>query len=322
MSTYKEKDHYATLGLTSKATQAEIDNAYQKLAAEWHPEKHPGSRVHAQRKFNDISEAYYVLSNQARRDNYDHLTHKYNTEDAYRTFEKFYSEQGFQQPNEREFFDKQYPHRKRSYYEVLGVTKNSSLADIQKAYRDLAIKYHPKNSSDPAAEQKFTEINEAYTHLSDAARRRAYDEYRFGELVPFTSHSIFNDFFNTRPFLAADDDKFFRPLMWKSPYEMQREFDKDWMEIEKLGSGGNTEYAETYKSSTVQERKPEGLVGKTVTEKSSIKDGKKTTVKTEEILKPDGTKEVTETVTEGTDTKTNKYLLGPGQERKAIGPSK
>jgi len=230
--------------------------------------------------------------------------------------------QGFQQPNEREFFDKQYPHRKRSYYEVLGVTKNSSLADIQKAYRDLAIKYHPKNSSDPAAEQKFTEINEAYTHLSDAARRRAYDEYRFGELVPFTSHSIFNDFFNTRPFLAADDDKFFRPLMWKSPYEMQREFDKDWMEIEKLGSGGNTEYAETYKSSTVQERKPEGLVGKTVTEKSSIKDGKKTTVKTEEILKPDGTKEVTETVTEGTDTKTNKYLLGPGQERKAIGPSK
>jgi curved DNA-binding protein CbpA len=84
MSTHK--DHYATLGLTNKATHAEIENAYQRLAAEWHPEKHPGSRTHAQRKFNDISEAYYVLSNQARRDNYDRLIHKYSTEDAYRTF--------------------------------------------------------------------------------------------------------------------------------------------------------------------------------------------------------------------------------------------
>jgi molecular chaperone DnaJ len=86
MTTHKEKDHYVTLGLTNKATQAEIENAYQKLAAEWHPEKHPGNRVHAQRKFNDISEAYYVLSNQTRRDQYDNLAHNYGTEDAYRTF--------------------------------------------------------------------------------------------------------------------------------------------------------------------------------------------------------------------------------------------
>jgi len=89
------------------------------------------------------------------------------------------------------------------------------------------------------------------------------------------------------------------------------------MDIESLGP--STEYAETYKSSTVQERGPQGLIGKTITEKSSIKDGKKKTTKTEEVLKPDGTKEVTETVTEGTDIKTNKYQLGPGQERKAIG---
>jgi curved DNA-binding protein CbpA len=86
MSIQREKDHYATLGLSNKATQAEIENAYQKLSTEWHPEKHPGSRVQAQRRFNDINEAYFVLSNPARRDNYDHLIHKYNTEDAYRTF--------------------------------------------------------------------------------------------------------------------------------------------------------------------------------------------------------------------------------------------
>jgi|MGYP006912547286 hypothetical protein len=90
------------------------------------------------------------------------------------------------------------------------------------------------------------------------------------------------------------------------------------MDIESLGNG-NAEYAETYKSSTVQERGPQGLSGKTITEKSSLKDGKKKTIKTEEVLKPDGTKEVTETVTEGVETKTNKYLLGPGEERKAIG---
>jgi len=89
------------------------------------------------------------------------------------------------------------------------------------------------------------------------------------------------------------------------------------MDIESLGP--STEYAETYKSSTVQEKGPQGLVGKTITEKSSIKDGKKKTIKTEEIMKPDGTKEVTETVTEGMDVKTNKYLLGPGQQNKAIG---
>jgi curved DNA-binding protein CbpA len=175
----------------------------------------------------------------------------------------------------------------------------------------LVLKYHPKNNSDPSAEQKFTEINEAYTNLSDAARRRNYDDFRFGELVPFTSHSIFNDFFNTNPFLQLEDERLFRPILMKTPSQIQKEFDRDWMDIEKLGNGA--EYAETYKSSTVQERGPQGLTGKTITEKSSVKDGKKTTIKTEEVLKPDGSKEVTETTTEGTDTKTNKYLLGPGQ---------
>jgi curved DNA-binding protein CbpA len=210
-----------------------------------------------------------------------------------------------------------YPHRKRSYYEILGVPRNASSYEIQKAYRDLALKYHPKNNSDPVAEQRFTEINEAYTHLSDAARRRNYDDFRFGELVPFTSYNIFNDFFNTKPFLALEDERLFRPLLMKNPAQMMKDFDKDWMEIESLGN--NAEFAETYKSSTVQERGPQGLTGKTTTEKSTLKDGKRKTIKTEEVLKPDGTKEVTETTTEGAESKTSKYMLGPGQERKAIG---
>jgi hypothetical protein len=104
--------------------------------------------------------------------------------------------------------------------------------------------------------------------------------------------------------------------MLKTPSQMQREIERDWMDIESLGS--NTQYAETYISSTVQQKGPEELTGKTITEKCSIKDGKRKITKTEEIMKPDDTKEVTEIVTEGSDVKTNEYLLGLGQEKKAI----
>ncbi len=68
---------------------------------------------------------------------------------------------------------------KRDYYEVLGVDKNSDDATLKKAYRKLAMKYHPdRNPDDETAEQKFKEVNEAYEVLSDAEKRSRYD--RFG----------------------------------------------------------------------------------------------------------------------------------------------
>ena len=67
---------------------------------------------------------------------------------------------------------------KRDYYEVLGVDKSASADDIKKAYRKMAIKYHPdKNPGDKEAEEKFKEAAEAYSVLSDADKKARYDQF-------------------------------------------------------------------------------------------------------------------------------------------------
>ena len=67
---------------------------------------------------------------------------------------------------------------KRDYYEVLGVDKSASADEIKKAYRKLAVKYHPdKNPGDKEAEEKFKEAAEAYSILSDADKKARYDQF-------------------------------------------------------------------------------------------------------------------------------------------------
>lgn len=74
---------------------------------------------------------------------------------------------------------------KRDYYEVLGVERGASEAELKKAYRRLAMKYHPdRNPDDKAAEEKFKEANEAYEILSDAGKRSAYDQYGHAGVDP------------------------------------------------------------------------------------------------------------------------------------------
>lgn len=70
--------------------------------------------------------------------------------------------------------------QKRDYYEVLGVDKNASDAEIKKAYRKLAIKYHPdRNPDNKEAEEKFKEAAEAYDVLHDPQKRQQYDQFGF-----------------------------------------------------------------------------------------------------------------------------------------------
>lgn len=93
----------------------------------------------------------------------------------------------------------------KTYYEILGISRNTSAADVKKAYRKLAIKYHPDKNPDNQAEsgEKFKEISEAYEILSDSQKRSQYDQ--FGKIgtaqgVPFGGFGPFGKFFNQHPF--------------------------------------------------------------------------------------------------------------------------
>jgi DnaJ-class molecular chaperone len=73
---------------------------------------------------------------------------------------------------------------KRDYYDILGVTKSASAADLKSAYRKLALKWHPDRNKEPGAEAKFKEINEAYEVLSNSEKKAKYDQFGHAAFDP------------------------------------------------------------------------------------------------------------------------------------------
>lgn len=93
---------------------------------------------------------------------------------------------------------------KRDYYEALGISKEATKDEIKKAYRKLALKYHPDRNPSPEAEERFKEISEAYAVLSDAEKRRQYDTFGHAGIE---GHYTYEDLFR-----GVDFSDIFRDL--------------------------------------------------------------------------------------------------------------
>ena len=161
------------------------------------------------------------------------------------------------------------------YYKILGIKKDATDGEIKKAYRKLALKWHPdKNPNNrEEAEEKFKKINEAYSVLSDKNKRRQYDmggdfSFDFGS---FNADDIFKDFFGGKdPFAEFFGDGF------GGGFNFGADFGGDF--------GGSFSFSSFSSSSSGSKRTVTKTVnGKTIhrTEETTFKDGKKQVIVTE-----------------------------------------
>ena len=168
------------------------------------------------------------------------------------------------------------------YYKILDVKKDATEAEIKKAYRKLALKWHPdKNPNNrEEAEEKFKKINEAYSVLSDKNKRKQYDHGgNFDFDFSFNADDIFKDFFGGKDpfseFFKFDDDNDFG-----GGFNFETNFGGDF------GGdfGGSFSFSSFSSSSSGSKRTITKTVnGKTVhrTEETTFKDGKKQVIVTE-----------------------------------------
>lgn len=92
---------------------------------------------------------------------------------------------------------------KRDFYDVLGISKSAGEAEIKKAYRNLALRYHPDKNKEAGAAEKFKEVTEAYEILSDPEKKKAYDQFghaAFDQTAGFGGQGPFGRTYKSGPF--------------------------------------------------------------------------------------------------------------------------
>ena len=166
---------------------------------------------------------------------------------------------------------------KEDYYAILGIKKDATEAEIKKAYRKLALKWHPdKNPNNrEEAEEKFKKINEAYSVLSDKNKRNQYDHggihFDFGG---FNADDIFKDFFGGKDpfsdFFKFDDDDFGGGIKFGANFggDFGGSFQASFSSFSSMGS--KKSFTKTVNGKTIHR-----------TEETTIKDGKKQVTVTE-----------------------------------------
>ena len=207
--------------------------------------------------------------------------------DPHDTFDKFFDEHDPIE-EEREFFRKHFPERMEEEfdpYKVLGVDQDASLEQVKEAYRRMAIKFHPKNSPGPEAEQKFADIAKAYEIILESKKRKESRSLGF--------NSFFEDFEKEMDSLWKVDKK-----------SSQMEAEK---KEEKPEEGKEENLGALYSESSSYES-VNGQQTKLQVEKVYKKDGKVLKVNREEKLNDDGKMEITETIDDGKDVKKKSYI--------------
>jgi len=117
---------------------------------------------------------------------------------------------------------------KRDYYDVLGVSQGASQTEIKKAYRQLALKYHPDKSQEKDSAEKFKEVNEAYEILSDPKKRKTYDQFghaAFDQTAGFGAGGPFSQTYRSGPFTYTYTSSGSSPFGgFSDPFEIFEQF--------------------------------------------------------------------------------------------------